>query len=219
MGTIDILKIGLNIAELTACITGFLYWKKIKTTHWSLFPVYLGIIVLGELAGKYFYYTSQSAARLGLYNFFLIPLQVLFFMWLFYREFGNKTVRRLAVLTAVVYILCWAADMFIIHHDPTWWIRSFSYTAGILLLLVLILVYVYKMATSNDILFIKTNMMFWVCIGLFVFYFCSLPFFGIGNYLFANHGRIYTVYAYGIYVLNMIMYSFFVIAFICGKPR
>ena len=31
MQTLDILKIVLNICEAAACVTGFLYWSKIKT--------------------------------------------------------------------------------------------------------------------------------------------------------------------------------------------
>ena len=219
MKTFDLLKLILNIFEVTACITGFLYWKKIKDSHWKYFPVYLGIIVLAEFIGKYLNYAELNTYKVGMYNYFVIPLEILFFIWLFYKEFEHLSIRRLAIAAACIYIIAWLADMFIITKNPLWWVSSFSYTFGILLMLVLILSFLYILATGNDILFIKNNMMFWVCLGLFVFYFCSLPFFGMGNYLFTHHGKIYMGYAHAIYILNYIMYSLFITAFIWGKPK
>ena len=219
MKTFDLLKLILNIFEVAACITGFIYWKKIRSSYWKFFPVYLAVISLSELIGKYLNYAGFNGIKVGLYNYFVIPLEILFFIWLFYKDFERSNTRRLPVAAACIYITCWLADMFVIAKNPLWWVQSFSYTLGILLMLTLILTLLYILATGDDILFIKTNMMFWVCLGLFVFYFCSLPFFGMGNYLFTHYGNIYIWYAYAIYVLNYIMYSLFIIAFIWGKPK
>jgi hypothetical protein len=219
MRTIDVLKILLNTAEILACITGFVYWRKLRSSYWKYFPLYLGIIVVCEMAGKYLNYTGHNSLKVGLYNFFVIPLEIFFFVSIFYKEFEKLSVRWLPIAAACIYFVCWLADMFIISKYPNWWFHSFSYTVGILLMLVLILTFLYILATGNDILFIKSNIMFWVCLGLFVFYFCSLPFFGVGNYLFAHYKNIYIGYAHATYILNFIMYSLFTIAFIWGKPK
>ena len=219
MNTIDLFKLVLNIFEIAACIIGFLYIQKLKSSHWKFFPYYLLLIVLSEFTGKYFHYAGLNNVKVGLYNYFVIPLEILFFIWLFYKEFKHSAARLLPVAAACIYIAGWLADMFAITKNPLWWVQSFSYTLGILLILMLILTFLYRLATGNEILFIKTNMMFWICLGLFVFYFCSLPFFGMGNYLFTRYGNIYIWYAYAIYVLNYIMYSLFIIAFIWGKPK
>jgi hypothetical protein len=219
MTGLELLKLVLNLLEVTACMAGFLNWRKIKATHWKYFPVYLAAIVLFEGAGRYLSDTKQYNLLVPMYNYFAIPMEILFFMWLFYKEFTNTRMRRLPLAAAAIYWVCWLADMFWIDKNPLWWLQSFSYTSGMLLLLVLALTFIFMLTTSNGILFIKSNMMFWVCLGLFVFYFCSLPFFGLGNYLLSHYKNLYYNYANAVYVLNCIMYSFFTISFIWGKPK
>jgi hypothetical protein len=216
---IDIQKLVLNALEITACVTGFLNWKKIRSSYWKFFPVYLAIIIIAEFIGKYLKYMGLARANLGLYNYFVIPLEMLFFTWLFHKAFTQTIFRRLPTAAACIYIACWLADTFVIPKGSYTWISSFSYTAGNVLLLVLILTALYKLAAGNDIIFIKTNMVFWVCMGLLVFYLFSLPFYGMGNYLYNRYRNIYTSYAHIIYILNYIMYILFTIAFIWGKPK
>jgi hypothetical protein len=220
MPDIEVLKVVLNVMELAACVTGFLHWKKIRNSHWKYFPFYLAAIVLFEVTGKYLSLTGRGSLNGAMYNYLAIPLQILFFNWLFFREFAGTRIRRLPVLSAGIYLVCWLADSFVINKNPFDWLRSFSYTSGVILLVVLVLAFLYLLITTgNDILFIKSNMLCWVCLGFFIFYFCSLPFFGMGNYLYIKHKNIYMNYAYAIYFLNWIMYSLFIIAFIWGKPK
>lgn len=219
MNTFNLLKLILNCFEVTACITGFIYWKKIQGSHWKYFPFYLSVIVLAEIVSLMIDKTGAYDLKVGMYNYFVIPLEILFIVWLFYKEFEHSNMRRLPLAAAGIYFVCWLTDMFLVAKNTIWWVNSFSYTTGILLILILILSFLYVLATGDEILFIKNNMMFWVCLGLFVFYFCSLPFFGMGNYLFAHHKAIYIGYAYATYFLNFIMYTFFIISFIWGKPK
>jgi hypothetical protein len=217
--TIQILKLILNAAELTACITGFAYWRKIKATHWRYFPVYLAIIVMAELTGKYLGLQKLYSINLAFYNYFVIPLEILFFIWLFYKEFAHTTYKRLPIAAACIYTGCWITEMFITPKVPHFWIGYFSYTVGILMLLILILAYLYKFVNSKEMIFLKENMMFWVCMGIFVFYSFSLPYFGMGNYLYSHYEKLYLTYSKAIYGLNYIMYGLFTIAFIWGKPK
>gem|GEM_PF-202173 len=219
METIDLLKWTLNAFELAACIAGFLNWQKLKNTYWKYFPVYLGIIFLAEMTGKYLNVHEMFAWKVGLYNYFVIPLEILFFIWLFYKELSNTIYRWLPLVAAGIYVSCWAIDMFFISKQPLWWVQSFSYAVGIVCLLSLILSYLVHLTNSEDILLIRQKPMFWVCLGLFVFYFCTLPFYGMGNYLFHKHPSIYIGYAYATYFLNFIMYLFFILSTIWGIPK
>ncbi len=219
MQAIDFLKWMLNAAEISACIIGFLYWNKIKGSHWKIFPFYLAFIVIAEFAGKYLHYSGHNDLKVSMYNYVVIPLEILFYTWLFYHEFKYASIRRLPIAAACIYTSCWLLETLVFTKKPFWWVYSFSYSVGIILMLVLILTFLYLLATGNEILFVKNNMMFWVCMGLFVFYFCTLPFFGMGNYLFTRYRNIYIGYAYAMYVFNFIMYSLFIISFVWGKPK
>jgi len=218
MKIFNILKIILDIAELTACIAGFVYWKKIKSTYWRFFPLYLGIIVIAEIIGTYLNARKMSHYTVVIFSYGIIPLEIFFFLWLFYNEFKKLNVKWLSVAGGFMYILCFLTDiLFVSRHN--YWFLSFSYTAGILILVIHILSFLFRLAKSDEVLSIKTNMMFWVCLGLLVFYLCSLPFFGMGNFLLKNYNNIFINYARLTFVFNCMMYALFTIAFICGKPK
>ncbi len=216
---IDLLKIALTIAEATACIVGFRYWKKLKDTYWKFFPVYLACILAAELLGRYLGYKKLYTANLALYNYFVIPLEILFFISLFYRTFSTRSLKRLSIIVAFIYMACWFSEMFLLPKVSSFWVGALSYTVGIVTLLVLILSYLFKLSSSDEIVFIKHNMMFWVCMGLFVFYAFSLPFYGMYNYLYKHHYNFYLTYSNIIFFLNYIMYGLFTLAFIWGKPK
>lgn len=214
----DLLKKFLYAVEMAACITGFLHWNKLKQTHWKYFPIYLAAIVLFEKTGEYLIYLREDPLRVAMYNYVVIPMQILFFNWLFYKGLLHTRFEKLPAFSAAIYIICWLAEIFLLKYNALW-VRSFSYTSGIILLLVLVLLFLYLLATGKNVLFLKNNMLFWVCLGFFVFYFCSLPFFGMGNYLYSKHKSFYLLYAQAIYFMNYIMYLLFTIAFIWGKPK
>lgn len=194
-------------------------WGKLRKSHWRYFPIYLLLIFISEMAGNYANYSGHFTFKVGLYNYFVIPLEILFFIWFFYMEMRFTKFKLIPIAGALLYAACWGVDKFIIAKQPFWWLHSFSYVIGILVMLILILFFLYKLSLGEDILLIGKNMMFWVCLGLFVFYFFTLPFFGIGNYLFSKHPGVYISYAQFTYFFNYIMYGFFIIAFIWGIPK
>lgn len=219
MEKIDLLKWLLNAFEIAACITGLLVWRKLKDTYWKIFPFYLGFIFLCEMTGKYLNYQAWYNWKVSLYNYLVIPVEMLFFYWLFYQVMRKTNLRWMPALAGIIYLVCWIIDEFMIAKQPFWWVQSFSYAIGILLMLILILAFFFQLTTGDHILHIRKNMMFWICLGLFIFYFGSLPFFGMGNYLFQKHPSVYIGYAYSTYILNDVMYSFFIIALLWGIPK
>src|ERR1700733_13083217 len=105
----------LNIFECIACITGFLYWKMIRQSYWRWFPVYLAIVVLTELFGKYAVYIKKDAAlNTAIYNYWGIPMEFLFFYWLFYQYFRRSSANgnKWPLYSAAIYLLCWLSEIF-----------------------------------------------------------------------------------------------------------
>ncbi len=216
MQLIDVLKLCLNSFEMLACAAGFANWKKIKGTHYKCIPIYLAFIVAAEFTGKYFTLQEMNSSKIILYDYIVIPTEFLFFLWVFYKEFyPDKT---LPLFSAGIYILCWLLDIFLIA-DKTFWFLSFSYTVGNIVLVINVLHFFYKLVKSDQILFFKTNIMFWVCCGLLIFYLGTLPFFGLGNTLLKNYKSLYIDYAYTTYVFNCLMYLLFSIGLVWGKLR
>lgn len=213
------LKIGLNFFELFAFITGLSYWKKIKHSYWKWFVIYLGFIVVLEITAKYIGYVLENIKLNGdLYYFFGLPVQFFFFYWLFYKWFENRSEKVWPIIGAAVYVLAWLADFFFLRGIRLWF-SSFSYTVGNIVLLVLIILFFLKFINSNEILGYKFSMMFWVCIGLILFYLGTFPFYALRNTLYLHYKNIFYPYWDTNFVLNYLMYIFFTLTFIWGKPK
>jgi hypothetical protein len=219
MELITIIKYGLNFFELAACITGFMFWNKLKKSYWKYFPIYLAVILLTEIAGKFILLVvKDSSLNTALYSYFGMPVQFFFFFWLFYRYFKNTSKNKWPLFSAIIYFICAVIDL-IYAGKMNFFVEAFSYTVGNLLLLVLILMFFIEFINTEEILRYRSSMMFWVCLGLMVFYIGSMPFYGLRNTLFKQHPKIFYPYWYIQYGLDYLMYLFFSIAFIWGKPK
>ena len=209
----------LNGFEAAAFITGFVYWNKLRGTYWKYFPVYLLGIFICEMIGKYMKLHGLKEYNMLFCNYFVINLEFLFFYWLFYRSYAQLKNKRIAIASISLYIIGLLADISYIHKFE-YWFASFTYTLGVALMLILIALYFIQLAMSEDaILQIKTNILFWICIGLLFFYIGTFPFYGIRNTLWLNYKSVAKTYSYFAFALNYFMYFMFSFSIICGKPK
>ena len=76
-----ILRLLLNLFEILSCITGFIYWNKLKNNYWKWFPIYLSVITVLEVTGKYLNYLSMVKKlpqyNPYLYQYFAMPMQLM----------------------------------------------------------------------------------------------------------------------------------------------
>lgn len=203
--------------EIVACITGIIYWRKIKNTVFKYFWVYLLLIVVAECIGRYFQTHNMLAVNKAYYSYFIIPSEFIFFFWLFYKC-SNNIKRRLPIVFVGIYLLAWLIDVFYLSNK-SFWFYSFSYTIGNLLLLILILRFFKKLTLSDEILYFKQNVLFWISFGLLLFYLGTFPYYGLRNTLVLNYKSIYLTYSSIVIILNCMMYLMFTFSFIWGKPN
>ncbi|MGB8190776.1 MAG: hypothetical protein WCF67_02600 [Chitinophagaceae bacterium] len=214
----SIIRWGLNFFEILACVTGFVYWSKWRHSYWKWFPVYLAVIVLVELTGKYLWLNENIELNISLYKYFGIPVQFLFYFWLFNKYFRSYKENKWPAIGAAIYIISALVDVIYLNKEK-FWFSSFSYMVGNIILVVLIMIFLIRMTASGDLLEYKTNLMFWVCIGLLIFYLGTLPFYGLRNYLFAEYHEVFRKYWYIQFGFGYLMYISFVIGFVCSRQR
>ena len=220
MDLIKISRLFLTLFELLACITGFIYWYKIKNSLWKWFPIYLSAISVIELVGNFFALVkSLGKYNPPLYQYFAVPLQFIFFCWLFYKNFSALWRKIVSILCAILFITFWVIEI-LSTQKAAYWFISLAYDAGVIILLVLILVFIVQLISGDEILNFKTNIMFWVAMGLFAGYICTIPYYIWRNYLIVYEKTrpdlLYTAF-YGFMFLNYLMYSLFCVGFIKWK--
>lgn len=209
----------LNLLELTACITGFCYWNKLKQSFWKWFPVYLAVIFLTEIVAEYFLFVRKDlGVNIAIYSYWGVPVQFLFLYWLFWKHYRSSDKRKLPLIAAVIYLCALILDLFYVSKVK-FFFESFSYTIGCLFLLVLVLIFFFRFTRSDDIISYKSSILFWVSVGVLLFYVGTMPFFAFRKRLYVDHKELFYIYWYTQFVLNYMMYSFFILSFIWGKPK
>ena len=218
-GTLDILRYIILFLETLTALIGVMYWKKWKGTPYTYFIVYLVIIAVSEYFGFYFSKSGMKVANWALFNYMILPFEFLFFFWLFQAELGKK---KLAMFFVLLYLISWLIDTFILAqpvYKSRLWFSSFSYTIGNVLLLIFLLMFLIKLVTGDSILYFKNNILFWISLGLLLFYLGTFPYFGLRNLLYLKYKPVYFVYTYFFYLLNYLMYLSFIGGIIWGKPK
>ena len=141
MDTYVVLRILLNVFEIMACTAAFVCWSKIKNTYWKYFAFYLLFIVIVELSMEYIGYIKDNVKlNAAVYNFAVIPIQFVFFYWIFFNWLTEKKNKKLIILGLLIYLFVFFADK--LYFDRVqFWFSSLSYMVGNIILLTLIIIF------------------------------------------------------------------------------
>lgn len=218
MSTTTILQYILYSLEFIACITGFIFWKKNSGTFWKWFPVYLGFIFLADQTGNYLNYLNQDTLKLSLINYIVIPIEFLFFYWVYYKAATGQAAKRLVIFCTLVYLTGFISDQLYFSHKE-YYFMSFSYSIGNLSLLITIIAFLISFSKSDKIIDFKSDLLFWVSLGLLIFYLATFPYFGLLFLLYDDYKDVYMVYTKIMFICNCLMYILFTTGLIWTKPK
>jgi hypothetical protein len=202
------------LAEFLAALIAVLYFKKVKNTYWIWFAYYLIFIFCAELLSKTILSDSIELKKYY-YNFFIIPIEFLFFYWLYaIKSLGKK---KLFYVISSLYLLSYFPLVF--FKVPLGIISSPNYVIGTLLLGVLILLEFLNQIKSDEILYFKQNKMFYINVGVVLFYVGTLPFYAFHYVLLTKNITLWNNYGTFALAACACMYFLFAASFIWGKPN
>lgn len=207
-----IIRKSLLFIEFLTALVAIIYFSRLKFTYWKWFCVYLVFVFIQELVW-YFYSNIGSLHVYQYYRVFGIPIQFLFFYWLY----AVKSLKRklLFVLFIVLYIISLLLEIYYAEFEVVY---SLNMVVGALFLTVLVILEYIKQIKTDNILRFKTNKMFYINIGVVLFYVGTLPFFAFYKVLskdsYLEWWNIYFVY---FRISVCIMYILFICSFIWGK--
>lgn len=213
MGIQAILRETLIWLELIAALIALLHWPKLKNSYWKWFIIYLCVLFFVEAFSKWGLENNPNY-RMYLYDFFGIPLQFLFFYWLY--AIKSQKSYLLFWLCTFLYGLSFLPYFTLFAKESI--VFSLSYTVGNVLLMLLVFLEIFKQIKSEKILLFRSNFMFYINIGIMIFYIGTLPFFSFYG-LILKDLQFWTGYYIFFMVANHIMYLLFISAFVWGKPN
>jgi hypothetical protein len=208
----EILKELTLVCEIIAALVALAFYPKIKNTNWKWFVFYLIFIVIETIFIKYF---ISKEVRMYLYDFLIVPIEFFFFFWLYAMKSLKK--ENLFWTFSTIYTLSYLPHLFYTELYKT--INATSYIVGCLLLFVLVILEFHKQIISDDILLFKQNKMFYINVGVTLFYIGSLPLLAFFENLYKNENTIFMIYFTYFLSSSNLMYLLFAASFIWGKPN
>lgn len=198
--------------ECLAALIGIIYFYKLRHSYWKWFCVYLVFICCQELM-SFFFDDFFGLSKQTYYTFIGIPIQWLFLYWLY----ALKALRNKLLFVVSVALL--VASYFPIHvlNQTQDIFYSFNLIICTLILVALIILEFIRQIKTNDILYIKENKMFYINIGLILFYIGAFPLHAFNNILADNYPELRKWYIIYFKLSNCSMYLLFIASLIWGK--
>lgn len=204
-------------------IVSIVRYKRYFDTILKFFPVLLAYTFLNELLGviirRYPNYSLFKDLEYSEYNFILYNIFSLFFFGFFYMVYwkliSNERYKKWIQRTSVFVLLMYLVSCTI--QNPLDTDLYYANALGSWALLFCIGLYFFEKRQNNKTIYQPYNLVFWISMGLVVFY-TIFPFIfliGYWDYDIWAEFRFKTI----LRILIVLMYSLFIIGFLFGRRR
>ncbi|MBP6024601.1 hypothetical protein [Ferruginibacter sp.] len=210
---IELIKILIIVVEFIAFFAGLIVLKKLKPPSVKWMVAYLFIISCSELAGRILTIMKYKVQVSFLFEYFVIPLEFLFFYWFFYSVSSKSRFKKICLLFMFLSVVSRVVET-VFFSNTKFFFSSFSYTVSNMLLLIIVIVHLIGFVKSDKILFFKKNIVIWISIALLIFYLGTFPFYAFNNFLWETEKKLAFFYWQLSMFLNMTMYLLFATGFI-----
>ncbi len=200
---------------IAACV-GLYFSSKYPSKTNKPFAYYLISIFLLEVSARILVIYNMKKYASYLVEYIAIPLEFIFLYWFIIQLSKYHKKSKIFLMVLSPYMISFIIETF---FKATFEFLNISYTVGNLFLLILVLKCMYDFLNSNDILKFLYSPVFYICIGLLLFYLGTFPYYAIKNVLWAEFKTVGLKYWYVAMALNCLMYCMFTISFLCSKQK
>jgi len=202
----------INFLELIAVIIAIISFDKYKNSNEKFFLYFLCysflIDILGAVVGDLLLKNNA-----WVYNTFIITSFLFYFSW-YYNILKKSIFKKWVLVFSVLFILVAVYNLFL----GSWaTYNSMTFFVGALSLLVLTLFHFYQLLNSNEVLFVKYKLSFWISTGLLLFYMGMIPLMYLMEMEYT--GINYLSYIIILLSLNVVLYGCYTIGFIWTKKN
>jgi len=207
----DSYLIFILMAFLASCT---LYYQKNKSIVLYFFPPFLLLTFFVEAIGIWTAY--QSINNQWLYIIFSI-IEFIYYCWLISEVVEMSLIKKVLHHCMWLYPILVAVNKIFLQKAPDQF-PTISYALSCLGIACAAIVYFRGLFESDKYVNLTRDPFFWICSGLLFFYFCSFPLFTISNLYYSGYSAsplIAENYSTVISLLNILLYSSFIIASLC----
>lgn len=205
------IRSSIKYIELLAAIIGTIYLYKYKFEFLKYFLVILWYTAINEFLGLLMGKMGFSTNYI-IYNIFHF-INFSFLFLLFYKCLKVESYRKWTKLFLAVYVTSFFVNMF--FENYLYEIQTVPYLIASVLLIVSIVFYFSEILNTNEVLFIKTNIMFWISVGYLLYLAGNIPIRVVRNYLFemVDLKPVLEISS----ILSIVMNFCFILGFIWGE--
>ena len=210
------------IPLLTSTVLSFRVFKDRWPFNYQLFSALLLFITLTEataIGWKYYYSapgkTSWSPSNLWIYNLSII-LQYVIYMAIYYQVIKSVRIKRSIIIMGVLFALLSCTNLLFVQTIHQ--VNSYTVVMASGITVFLTIAYFDQLRGEKEYAPILRNPMAWISLGAFIYHAANLPYMVGLNYLIRNKISLAIALYYVFLLLNCIMYSLYIIAFLCKIP-
>lgn len=208
-----VLEYSVVALEGLAALFAFIFYKKYSHTYLRFFPWLLLYVFVNEVLAGYFHYFSSFNARL--YNVYNI-IFFLYFYFVFYKNEQRKQYKKWILIAAICFIVASLVNPFFksFIDNP----QLLAYIVGACVLILCIILYFIDILYTPQILIVKRDLLFWVSIGLLLFYVGYIPI-KVTRHFFAQAENNFMTLIVVHRSLILIMNTCFIIGFVWTRKK
>ena len=180
--------------------------------HLKLFSILLGLTLLTEICANYLLKWLHLESNYPIYNVYIL-IQNCFYAVYFVFIISSSTSKKVIIFFLILFSAFWIATTFFILDANAW--NSYATMFGDIFIVYFSVVYLYELFVSEKLVKLHISPEFWIAIASVIYFSSDLPLTGMLNYMAKNYPA-QTLILYNILqLLNIIMYSIFIYAFLC----
>ena len=203
----------IKYLELLAALVAVLYYRKYATSHLRHFVFLLWGVAAVEfvMAAVKHFYEGVVVQNNFVYNL-LTSIQYVYFFFVYYYTMKTARYKKIVAGFLVAFPVAVTINFLWIQRlTITAPFHSYTFTLGAILLMVTIGLFFAEILNTEKVLYFKRYLMFWISIGLFLFYTGIIPFMVGVNFmpLLLSSDMLSIIF----FTLNLVMYSCFITGF------
>ena len=137
-----------------------------------------------------------------------------FYFYIIRETLYNKKIKNIVRIIPFLFVLFAAFNIIFIQKITVF--NTITYAFGALIIVATCVYFFFELFQLSYPVNIARLPAFWICAGLLFFYACTFPVFGLANFMQSAPWVIIRNLKTIVNLLNIFLYSSFIIAFLCG---
>ncbi len=179
----------------------------------KIFPPFLFASLAAEFTGNYL--KNIHEPNVFIYNFFSV-IEFIFYMFLVSLIIHNRKVKKIIRWSSLLYAIVSIGNILFFQGMERF--HTVTYSLGCLVIVAICIYYFLELFSSPRSVKLTRDPAFWICSGLLFFYCCGFPLYAFLNF-WAGFKWMRKSFTDIVNILNIFLYSLFVISFLCSRTR